>query len=741
MNTDPATLLRTAKDRIALAIAGGDHDVDPRLGKLYLRPHQQTAVSRLLEIMARYRGALLADAVGLGKTYVALAIAREHARPLVICPAALRSMWDRAMATAALRIPIVSIEALARGDGPAVAPDVLIIDEAHHLRTPSTRRYEAVAGIARRARVLLMSATPLHNSRRDLTALLGLFAGSAVASWPDAAIGRLIVRRDEHAANQLLPDVSGPHSLSPGADDDCLDGILSLPPAIPAADEGVARALATISLVHLWASSRAALVASIRRRRARALALRDAIASGHMPTSAELSAWQFADDALQLAFPFCVAPSKVAIDGVELRRHLDSFIEHAEQIVERCRTTPDPDIARVQLLRTLRSRHIGSRVVAFSQYAHTVTALGKLMRSDHGVAVITAAGGRIASGSITRAEILAQFAGDAQQVRPVERIDLLLTTDLLSEGIDLRGAAVIVHLDLPWNPARLEQRVGRARRIGSPHDAIHVYTFVPPTAAERMLELQRRLSAKIRTANLVIGGVNNPIVADADIASPSRVTSYEALRARIADWVDPSVRLDGDGTSSANETKRERRPKVGAPSTIVGAASAEHDGWVAAVYVDGLPRIIYSSDGVIGDDPVVCAGLLGELDSASEVDPARGGEAVDDIRRWLASRTAVAGIAEQSAPKRAVLDRLAQTVARSPRHRRTAMLAAAHRARASLATVSGVGAERILATLARSPVEDEAWIQSLETFGAINGNAASAAAFDDHRIAAVILLG
>src|SRR5262249_48728555 len=157
-------------------------------------------------------------------------------------------------------------------------------------------------------------------------------------------------------------------------------------------------------------------------------------------------------------------------------------------------------------------------------------ALGHLMRGDAGVAVVTANGARIASGAIPREEVLAQFAGDAGHVDPVQRIELLLTTDLLSEGIDLRGASVIVHLDLPWNPARMEQRVGRARRLGSRFREIHVYTFVPPVAAERALELRRRLATKIRAAQSVIGGGFDPLGSfDASPAAP--VSAAEEIRA------------------------------------------------------------------------------------------------------------------------------------------------------------------------------------------------------------------
>src|ERR1051326_479159 len=92
----PASLA-SARDRIAVCITGESLQPAAPLGPLVMRPHQRRGVTRLMEILARFRGALLADAVGLGKTYVALAVAREHRSAIVVCPAVLRPMWQRAM--------------------------------------------------------------------------------------------------------------------------------------------------------------------------------------------------------------------------------------------------------------------------------------------------------------------------------------------------------------------------------------------------------------------------------------------------------------------------------------------------------------------------------------------------------------------------------------------------------------------------------------------------------------------
>jgi superfamily II DNA or RNA helicase len=721
--TDPQADLAAARDRFALAAIANGASRSEHLGRLILRPHQRTAIGRLLGIIGRYRGALLADAVGLGKTYVALAIAREFNRPLLICPAGLRTMWDRAMNLAGAKFPVIGIESLARGDRIGFEPDLVVIDEAHHLRTPTTRRYEAVASLAHRGRVLLLSATPLHNKRRDLTSVLALFLGSAVHAWTDDELSRVIVRRDENTADQHLPALVGPVPLCPGADDDCLDAICALPLAVPASDEGTAAALSVISLVHLWASSRAALVTSLRSRRARAVALTHALASGHLPSAAELAAWHYADDALQLAFPFCVTGRRVELDRDEIGERLDAYIAAVTRLLYQLRGSIDPDEARAGLLRTLREAHPDARIVAFSQYAQTIVALGRLLRADARIAVVTSSSARIASGAVTRQEILDQFAGGARPTSASERVDLLLSTDLLSEGVDLRGASIVVNLDLPWNPARIEQRIGRARRIGSPHPSIHVYTFVPPTAAERMLDLQKRLSTKIGIAARIVGGSAVIPVADIDNGEVSPVIAAEKLLVRLASWTDPVHRRD--------------------PSDpVVAAATANTRGWLCVLVVNGGARFLCWSEGNLNEDPTRFLHLVEQLGDAATVDRGFAAAASEQIDSWISARRLRDDIGVETAypvAKRAVLDRLTQTVSRAPRHRKPALVAAAQRARSGVASAYGIGAERILRELVRSPADDEAWIHSVEAFATVQA-ATGDTPIDTPTIAALILL-
>jgi hypothetical protein len=108
--------------------------------------------------------------------------------------------------------------------------------------------------------------------------------------------------------------------------------------------------------------------------------------------------------------------------------------------------------------------------------------------------------GRFAAGEAPRQEVLRAFAPRAQGgARPAAALetDVLIATDLLSEGLNLQDAQRVVHYDLPWSPARLAQRVGRIDRLGSTHAAITTVTFLPPPPLACALAIEERLATKV----------------------------------------------------------------------------------------------------------------------------------------------------------------------------------------------------------------------------------------------------
>ena len=111
-----------------------------------------------------------------------------------------------------------------------------------------------------------------------------------------------------------------------------------------------------------------------------------------------------------------------------------------------------------------------------------------------------------------RASTIAGFApatagprNTAGQPTAKDEFDILFTTDVLSEGVNLQQAGQMINYDLPWNPMRIVQRHGRVDRIGSKHDYVYLGLFFPAERLDALLELESRLEAKLALADAAVG--------------------------------------------------------------------------------------------------------------------------------------------------------------------------------------------------------------------------------------------
>lgn len=473
-----------------------------RLGTLTLRPEQRACAHRVVAAIAEFGGALLADAPGTGKTVVALAVAADAPEPptLVVAPAVLRDHWHRLAKRADVRIAFTTFEALSRGATPAHAA-FMIVDEAHHARTPTTARYRALADLCRAARVLLLTATPVVNGARDRDALLALFLGSQAATLGADRLARCIIRQQvRQAASAGRPPMRRlPTLAGAGGVNGVADALRTLPPPFPASDGLDATALVRLTLAMAWRSSLAALDAALRRRLQRGGALREALMAGHWPDRRTLRQWIVGDDATQLPLPgFFVSadvPTTVAVPTLD--RHLDA-VRHLREMIRPC---VEVDTAtRADALRTLAARHPARRIAVLARHADTVHALHRALRTEPGVIAVTGARVRAAAGRWSRAEVLEALGPRARPLRADDprAIRILLATDLLAEGIELQGVSILVHADRTWTPARHEQREGRIARIGALEPTVLVTAFRAPRGASELLGLGARLETKHR---------------------------------------------------------------------------------------------------------------------------------------------------------------------------------------------------------------------------------------------------
>ena len=86
-----------------------------------------------------------------------------------------------------------------------------------------------------------------------------------------------------------------------------------------------------------------------------------------------------------------------------------------------------------------------------------------------------------------------------------DKYDLLITTDVLAEGINLHRANVLINYDLPWNPTRIMQRVGRINRVGTEFERIYVFNFFPTAQSRQQMPLEERILEKLQAFHDTLG--------------------------------------------------------------------------------------------------------------------------------------------------------------------------------------------------------------------------------------------
>ena len=140
-----------------------------------------------------------------------------------------------------------------------------------------------------------------------------------------------------------------------------------------------------------------------------------------------------------------------------------------------------------------------------------------------------------------------------------EEVDVILSTDILSEGQNLQQAQAVLSFDMPWNPQRVVQRNGRIIRLRSPHDTAYLYTLLPKQGdLDRLLKLEAKLQAKIIAANASVG-METPVLADVEMESQVYAdlsTFAERLAAGDATLLDEQETSGETGSAFAGELFR-----------------------------------------------------------------------------------------------------------------------------------------------------------------------------------------
>ncbi|MGA2732789.1 MAG: helicase-related protein [Syntrophobacteraceae bacterium] len=185
-------------------------DTKAGIFQLDLAEFQFDAVKKARKIIARYDGVMIADSVGLGKTWIGKQILLDyayHARQkcLVICPAQLRdTVWSNELAEDNIPAQICSMEAFGQADfdgTPWADADLVLIDESHNFRNKDSQRYQNLENLlslngrrgrsGSRKKVVLLTATPINNDLLDLYYQINLITGGDDSTFAAAGIGNL----------------------------------------------------------------------------------------------------------------------------------------------------------------------------------------------------------------------------------------------------------------------------------------------------------------------------------------------------------------------------------------------------------------------------------------------------------------------------------------------------------------------------------------------------------------------
>ncbi|MDR0266743.1 SNF2-related protein [Paenibacillus sp.] len=446
-------------------------------------PHQlDTAHKVLFEMSGR---AILADEVGLGKTIEAGMILKEYiirglvSKVLILVPASLVLQWVREL-NSKFGIPAVAQKkayswhsdiVVASIDTAKRDPhkdflleqeyDMLIIDEAHKLKNKKTTNYQFIQKL-RKKYCLLLTATPVQNDMTELFNLITLLKPGQLGRQGDFASNFVVGKRQPKNQDQLKDELAkvmirnrrgeGPVHFTKRY---VSNVSLQLSPEEQALYDGVT---AFVKDQYKASGGNLSSMLSLVTLQREVCSSRDAVfltlvnLSKKIPDESPLTAkvWELV----------------TAIKAIKANTKAEKTIELIQQMNE--------------------------KVIVFTEYRATQEYLLQYFQK-HGLICVPYRGGMNRGKKDWMMDL---FKGRAQ---------VMIATEAGGEGINLQFCHHMINFDLPWNPMRVEQRIGRVHRLGQQND-VKIYNLsTTGTIEEHILHL---LHEKINMFEMVIGGLD-----------------------------------------------------------------------------------------------------------------------------------------------------------------------------------------------------------------------------------------
>ncbi len=162
----------------------------------------------------------------------------------------------------------------------------------------------------------------------------------------------------------------------------------------------------------------------------------------------------------------------------------------------------DVFLAKLNTLFFNKTTNLNGKLVIFSESKNTVDYLSEALakHGQHKVLVISSKNRKQLYDTI-----VTNFDANCVEDKQVSNYNIIITTEVLAEGVNLHRSNVVIHYDTPWNSTKLMQRIGRVNRIGTKANAIYNYVFYPSAQGDSQIKLNKTAFMKIQAFHTAFG--------------------------------------------------------------------------------------------------------------------------------------------------------------------------------------------------------------------------------------------
>ena len=634
---------------------------ETKYGEVELWDFQRDAVIDAYHRLNEYNGVFLADVPGMGKTYMGAALLahlqEDGKRAMVICPPKLVEQWKDVLSEfgvgTARVFSIGKLDEIINSEK-LLMRDIVLIDESHHLRNPETNRYRDMEIICEGKKVILVGATPQNLNIWDMYYQMKLFTPSEVnhkfridppslkgffkACEDEKAdiedlINQIVIRRtrkdiiDYYGKGKIphFPERIGPKRIDysidkvyPGGIYKKLNELISRmgfarydigsyikeEKFTPEERQRIKQAgrnlrkLMQIILFRRLESSIAAFKDSVNLMYKSHTAFRRAldekkVLAGESQEEVinQLRAGTNLED---LEIPENAYP----VEKFYAERLKEDILKDENILSETLNLVkdikPEEDDKLNRLIYLLNTEVKAKKTIIFTAFASTAKYLGKeLQERFDKVDYVTQATGQV----LTKAK---RFSPKSNKytIKPSEEINILVSTELLSEGLNLQDGEVVINYELHWNPVRIIQRIGRIDRIGSENDKIWVYNFFPQQEAEKEINVEKKVKTRINEIIQRFGADEKTISQDEQEVRKKLFQIYTEDESSLEEKERESKSnyFRHEWLRLQNEFPEDYKIALGLPTMVSSAIDSKHRGIAVFCRADGYFRLMLSDE-------------------------------------------------------------------------------------------------------------------------------------------------